>query len=49
VSVPIKIKAHDLAYWNEKEQRWTLENDHVNVGVGASSADIRLQQAISIQ
>jgi beta-glucosidase len=49
VSVPFTVKARDLAYWNETEQRWVLESDQVNVTVGASSSDIRLHQVLSVQ
>ncbi|MFL6307974.1 MAG: glycoside hydrolase family 3 C-terminal domain-containing protein [Candidatus Sulfotelmatobacter sp.] len=49
VSVPLTAKASDLAYWNEKEDQWTLERDRVDVRVGASSADIRLHQELPIQ
>jgi beta-glucosidase len=49
VSVPLTVKVSDLAYWNEASKQWTLEHDHVDVRVGASSADIRLHQELSVQ
>jgi len=49
VSVPLNVKVRDLAYWNERSNEWTLEHDRIDVRVGASSADIRLHQEISVQ
>ncbi|GGH04409.1 glycosyl hydrolase [Silvibacterium dinghuense] len=49
VSVPLTVKADDLAYWNEKKNQWTLERDRVDVRIGASSADIRLHQELAIR
>ena len=48
VPVTLHVKAADLAYWNEGTHGWTLEPDHVEVRLGASSADIRLHQVLSI-
>ncbi len=50
-TVPVKLhlKAADLAYWNEAAHGWTLERDRVEVRLAASSADIRLHQAIDVR
>ena len=49
VSVPLHVKASDLAYWDESSGGWKLERDHVELRVGASSADIRLRELISVE
>ena len=47
-AVTLHVAANDLAYWDVPAQRWTLENDRVELRVGASSADIRLRQSIAV-
>lgn len=47
-TVQIPLKGADLAYWDETKQSWTVEKDKVKVMVGASSADIRLDQTIDV-
>ena len=42
------LKAKDLAYWDEQKKQWVVEDEKVNLMVGASSADVKLQQAISV-
>jgi beta-glucosidase len=43
------IPVASLAYWNDKDHRFTLEQDRVEVRAGASSSDIHLRQALSVQ
>jgi len=37
-----------LAYWNDAKSAFDVEADQVNVISGSSSADIKPQQAISV-
>ena len=46
VSVP--LKAGSLAYWDEAAGKFVIEPESVEVEAGASSADIRLQKAITV-
>ena len=43
------IPVASLAYWDEDAHRFVVERDRVEVRAGASSADIRLRQALSVQ
>jgi beta-glucosidase len=47
-TVQISLKGSDLAYWDTAKQSWTVEKDKVKIMVGASSADIRLDQSIDV-
>jgi beta-glucosidase len=47
-TVSLRLKATELAYWNESEHRFTVEPDRVDIRVGASSDDIRLHQTIAV-
>jgi beta-glucosidase len=47
-TVTLPVKAEDLAYWDEKENRWVVEADRVKFVVGASSADAKLEKTISV-
>jgi beta-glucosidase len=47
-TVTLPVKAQDLAYWDEKQNRWVVEADRVKFMVGASSADTRLESTISV-
>ncbi|HTW57324.1 MAG TPA: glycoside hydrolase family 3 C-terminal domain-containing protein [Terriglobales bacterium] len=46
VSLPLKASA--LSYWNTARGTFEVEPDQVNVKVGSSSADIKLQQVLSV-
>ncbi len=46
-TVALNVKAEDLAYWDEKQNKWVVEADQVKFMVGASSADTRLEKVIS--
>ena len=43
-TVQFPLKAKDLAYWDAQKKQWVVEDEKVNLMVGASSADVRLQQ-----
>jgi beta-glucosidase len=47
-TVQIPLKAKDLAYWDAQKKQWVVEDEKVNLMVGGSSADIKLQQAIGV-
>jgi len=47
-NVQIALKAKDLAYWDSQKKQWVVEDEKVNLMVGASSADVRLQQTIEV-
>jgi beta-glucosidase len=46
--VTFTLTARDLSYWSVIHRRWVLEGGEFNIGVGASSRDIRLSAAISV-
>jgi beta-glucosidase len=47
-SVPISLKAQDLAYWDVDKHKFVVEPGQVKVMIGSSSADIKLEKMISI-
>ena len=47
-TVRITLQAKDLAYWDAQKKQWVTEDERVNLMVGASSADVKLQQTISL-
>jgi beta-glucosidase len=47
-TVHLTLEAKDLAYWDAAKKRWVVEDEKVNLMVGASSADVKLQQTISV-
>ena len=49
ITVPISVKADDLAYWDEKQHTFVLEKGSLQLMVGAASDDIRLRGSIEIR
>lgn len=47
-TVQIPLKAAQLAYWNEKENRFVVETEPVKLMLGDSSADIKLTTTIPV-
>jgi beta-glucosidase len=47
-TVQIPLKAESLAYWDVNKHSFTVEEDKVQVMVGASSEDIKLQDTIEV-
>ena len=47
-SVQIPLKASTLAFWDESQSRWVVEEEPVKILVGRSSADIRLTRNIDV-
>jgi beta-glucosidase len=48
-TVRLRLQAQDLAYWDAAAKQWVVEDDKVNLMVGGSSADARLQQTIALK
>jgi beta-glucosidase len=42
-TIQLKFKAVDLKYWDENLHRYALENDHIMLMLGTSSADFKFQ------
>lgn len=47
-TVTLSVKAEDLAYWDEKQNKWVVEEDQVKFTVGASSAGAKLEKTINV-
>ena len=47
-TVTLTLPASRLAYWNTTTKGWTVENDKVQLMVGASSADTKLDRTIDV-
>ena len=48
-TVHFSLKASALAYWDEARNRWSVEQEPVELLVGASAADIRLTKKIVVK
>lgn len=48
-TVTLNLKAEDLAYWNEKDHKFTVEPCSVELMVGSSSQDIKLKKIIQVE
>jgi beta-glucosidase len=47
-TVRLPLKASALAYWNSAAGTFEVEPDQINIKVGSSSADIKLQQVVRV-
>jgi beta-glucosidase len=47
-TVTMNVEAEDLAYWDEKQNQWVVEEDHVKFMVGPSSANAKLEKTIEV-
>jgi beta-glucosidase len=47
-AVRLTVPADRLAYWNVKDHRFEVEADKIEIGVGASSADLRLKKTVQV-
>jgi beta-glucosidase len=47
-TIRLPLKASALAYWNSAKGAFEVEPDQVSVKIGSSSADIKLQQMVSV-
>jgi beta-glucosidase len=48
-TVTIALKASDLVYWNVDARAFVVEKDNVQLLVGGSSVDIRLQKDVAVR
>jgi len=48
-TVEIPLPARQLAYWDISKSDWHVERDSIQIRIGASSADIRLQKSINVE
>ncbi|MCJ7449945.1 MAG: glycoside hydrolase family 3 C-terminal domain-containing protein [Bacteroidales bacterium] len=48
-TVAIALPAQRLAYWDISKNNWQVERDSIEIRLGASSADIRLQHTLGVQ
>jgi beta-glucosidase len=47
-TVEFSLPASSLAYWNPDAHRWVVEEEPLELAVGASSADIRVRRRIQV-
>jgi beta-glucosidase len=47
-TVTIPLKAQALAYWNEASNHFVVEPDKVQIKIGSSSDDIKLEKTVSV-
>ena len=47
-TVTLPVKAQDLAYWDEHQNKWIVEEDQLKLTVGPSSASPKLAKTIHI-
>jgi beta-glucosidase len=48
-TIAIPLRAPNLAYWNEKQQKFVVEPEPVELMIGDSSADIKLKTQVQVQ
>lgn len=48
-TIAIPLDAKRLAYWDISKNDWQVERDSIEIRMGASSADIRLKQALKVE
>jgi beta-glucosidase len=46
--VEFSLPASSLAYWSSDAHRWVVEEEPVEIAVGASSADTRVRRTVRI-
>ncbi|MGA2272578.1 MAG: glycoside hydrolase family 3 C-terminal domain-containing protein [Bryobacteraceae bacterium] len=47
-TVRLTLKAKDLAYWDMQKKQWVVEDEKVNLMLGGSSADVKVQRTIGV-
>jgi beta-glucosidase len=47
-TVALTLKGEQLAYWNSAQHRFVVEDDRVQLMVGSSSADIKLNKTVRV-
>jgi beta-glucosidase len=48
-TVRIPLKASQLAYWNAAAQKFVVEQETIQLMIGASSADIKLRRTVQVR
>jgi len=48
IRVSLTLDARAFSFWHTKDEKWVVENDDYSIFVGASSADVRLQDSIKL-
>lgn len=48
-NVELAIKVKDLAYWDENSKNFVVEKDRIQLTIGSSSADIKLQKTVDME
>lgn len=48
-TVTIRLKASQLAYWDEAGSRWRVEPEPVEIQLGGSSADVRIKKTLLVE
>jgi beta-glucosidase len=48
-TVILRLKASDLAYWEEAGNRWQVEAEPVEIQVGGSSSDVRMRKTMQVE
>jgi beta-glucosidase len=48
-TVSLLVRAEDLAYWNVKAEKFVVEKDKVQLQVGSSSVDIKIEQNVDVR
>jgi beta-glucosidase len=48
-TVQMKLQAKDLAYWDAQKKQWVVEDDKVDLLLGGSSADVKVQKTIDLR
>ncbi len=47
IKITIPLRADDLRYWDQAQQKWVLEPGNIRLLVGSSSADIRVETTVA--
>jgi beta-glucosidase len=48
-TVVIPVKTMNIAYWNKSKRSYIVEKDKIDVMVGSSSEDTRLEKIVEIE
>ena len=48
MTVEIPLNASSLAYWDVSQQKFIVEEDKIEIQVGASSSDVRVKKIINV-
>jgi beta-glucosidase len=48
IVVKLPLTAKSLMYWSSPQEKWSLENDKVEIMIGSSSQDIKLSKVLDV-